>query len=166
MANPQDKEKYLDLKERHYRAFLTKVNKSNGRDATFPIASFTPYKYYVGRGNNSMQVRACLKNRFWWSMGDYDEWSDYNFTWTQWKSNKIIEGLKTHKETQQESDHHHKAIEASMASTHNTDNHSGSSTENLLITTPKRQLNNKNQPPAPAVQASSSSTQKEKTPMV
>lgn len=29
LANPKDKEKYLDLKERHYRAFLTKINKSN-----------------------------------------------------------------------------------------------------------------------------------------
>jgi len=31
LANPKDKEKYLDLKERHYRAFLMKINKSNNR---------------------------------------------------------------------------------------------------------------------------------------
>jgi hypothetical protein len=31
-------------------------------------------------------------------MGDFEEWTDYNFMWTQWKSNKIIEGLKTYKE--------------------------------------------------------------------
>jgi hypothetical protein len=27
LANPKDKEKYLDLKERHYRLFLAKINK-------------------------------------------------------------------------------------------------------------------------------------------
>jgi hypothetical protein len=31
-------------------------------------------------------------------MGDFDTWEEYNFMWTQWKSNRIITGLKTHKE--------------------------------------------------------------------
>jgi hypothetical protein len=90
LANPKDKEKYLELKEKHYREFLVRVNKSNGHDLKFPNSSFTPYKYYIGRGNNSILVRAALKQRFWWSMGDFEDWSDYNFTWTQWKSNKIL----------------------------------------------------------------------------
>jgi hypothetical protein len=30
LANPKDKEKYLDLKEKYYREFLTKILKSNG----------------------------------------------------------------------------------------------------------------------------------------
>ena len=82
LANPKDKEKYLELKEKYYREFLNKINKSNNYQLTFPSASFPPYKYYIGRGNNSILVRAALKTRFWWSMGDYDEWSDYNFLWT------------------------------------------------------------------------------------
>ena len=102
LANPKDKEKYLELKERHYREFLKRVNKSNGCEFKFPIASFCPYKYYIGKGNNSILVRAALKQRFWWSMGDYDDWADYNFMWTQWKSNKIIAGIKTWKEIQKE----------------------------------------------------------------
>jgi len=98
LANPKDKEKYLELKERHYREFLMKINRSNGYDIKFPNASFPPYKYYIGRGNNSILVRAALKTRFWWSMGDYEEWSDYNFMWTQWKSNKILDCIKSYKD--------------------------------------------------------------------
>ena len=90
MANPKDKERYLELKEKYYREFLIKINKSNNNTLQFPTASFPPYKYYIGRGNNSILVRAALKTRFWWSMGDFDDWSDYNFLWTQWKSNKIL----------------------------------------------------------------------------
>jgi len=91
LANPKDKDKYLELKEKYYREFLTKINKSNNNTTVFPTATFTPYKYYIGRGNNSILVRAALKTRFWWSMGDFEEWSDYQFLWTQWKSNKILD---------------------------------------------------------------------------
>ena len=45
-----------------------------------------------------MLVRACLKQRFWWSMGDFYDWEDYNFMWTQWKSNKILSIMKPHSE--------------------------------------------------------------------
>ena len=90
MANPKDKERYLELKEKYYREFLIKINKSNNHNMQFPTSTFPPYKYYIGRGNNSILVRAALKTRFWWSMGDFDDWSDYNFLWTQWKSNKIL----------------------------------------------------------------------------
>ena len=31
MANPKDKERYLELKEKYYREFLIKINKSNNR---------------------------------------------------------------------------------------------------------------------------------------
>jgi hypothetical protein len=82
LANPKDKEKYLDLKERHYRVFLININKSNSNNIKFPNAHFTPYKYYIGKGNNSQLVRTALKTRFWWQMGDFEEWIDYNFMWT------------------------------------------------------------------------------------
>lgn len=100
----------------------------------FPNASFTPYKYYIGKGNNSGIVRTALKTRFWWSMGDYEEWTDYNFMWTQWKSNKIIEGLKTWKESQQSAKDDSK--DHTLSTFANTDKESASSTENLM--TPKK----------------------------
>jgi hypothetical protein len=31
-------------------------------------------------------------------MGDYEDWNDYHFMWTQWKSNRIIASLPKHKE--------------------------------------------------------------------
>lgn len=34
-------------------------------------------------------------------MGDFDDWEDYNFIWTQWKSNKILNCLKSWKEVQE-----------------------------------------------------------------
>jgi hypothetical protein len=33
-------------------------------------------------------------------MGDFDEWDEYNFLWTQWKSNKIVSVIKPHAEMQ------------------------------------------------------------------
>ena len=139
LANPKDKEKYLELKEKYYREFLAKINKSNSFDNKFPNASFTPYKYYIGKGNNSILVRAALKTRFWWSMGDYDEWSDYQFLWTQWKSNKILDCIKPYKDIKESDDKEKKRKEGSesLMSTQPTDKESNSSVENL-ITTPKR----------------------------
>lgn len=69
-------------------------------------------------------------------MGDFEEWADYNFMWTQWKSNKIVEGLKPYKDFLALKE---KETDNSLASTFATDKESGSSTENL-ITTPKRQI--------------------------
>lgn len=67
-------------------------------------------------------------------MGDYEEWTDYNFMWTQWKSNKIIEGLKTWKESQQSAKDDSK--DHTLSTFANTDKESASSTENLM--TPKK----------------------------
>jgi hypothetical protein len=114
-----------------------KINKSNGSDIAFPKAVFTPYKYYIGRGNNSILVRAALKQRFWWSMGDFDEWDDYNFMWTQWKSNKILDCIKPYKEHKKDQDDKDakassKAGSDSLLTTQATDKESNSSVENLI----------------------------------
>jgi hypothetical protein len=148
LANPRDKERYLDLKEKYYREFLIKILKSNGVEKIqFPHSTFTPYKYYIGRGNNSGIVRTALKSRFWWSMGDYDDWEDYNFIWTQWKSNKILTCLKSWKEVQEQEQKEADKKRSSQStrggpvdsqlSTQATDKESTSSKENL-ITTPKK----------------------------
>lgn len=134
LANPKDKERYLELKEKYYREFLIKINKSNNNDFKFPTSTFPPYKYYIGKGNNSILVRAALKTRFWWSMGDYDQWEGYHFLWTQWKSNKILDVIKPFKDAKGEGN---TTVSESLVSTKPTDNESNSSAENL-ITTPKR----------------------------
>jgi hypothetical protein len=34
-------------------------------------------------------------------MGDFDDWEDYNFIWTQWKSNKILNSVKNWKDVEE-----------------------------------------------------------------
>ena len=40
------------------------------------------YKYFIGKGNNSIMVRSLFKNRFWWVCGDNNETEKGNFCWT------------------------------------------------------------------------------------
>ena len=61
LSNPKDKDKYMELKEKYYREFLMKINLSNNANIPFPKTTFTPYKYYIGNGNNSILVRNSLK---------------------------------------------------------------------------------------------------------
>lgn len=74
-------------------------------------------------------------------MGDFDDWSDYNFLWTQWKSNKILAQIKPIKEIlakeNKGKDGKDGITSDSLLSTQPTDKESNSSVENL-ITTPKR----------------------------
>jgi tubulin--tyrosine ligase len=37
------------------------------------------YKYVVGKGNNSILISMCMKGRFWWCKGD---WDDFTFAWS------------------------------------------------------------------------------------
>lgn len=40
------------------------------------------YKYFIGKGNNSIMVRSLFKNRFWWVQNDKEEMEKCNFCWT------------------------------------------------------------------------------------
>jgi len=134
ISNPKDKDKYLEIKEKVYKEFLHRINLSNGFTFQTPKQTFTPYKYYIGRGNQSMLVRACLKTRFWWSMGgEYEDWADYHFVWTQWKSKKVHSRIKNWKEVENTKE------EQSTCSTALAD--SSSSADNS-IQTPKKQPRN------------------------
>jgi hypothetical protein len=44
------------------------------------------YKYFIGKGNNSIMVRSLFKNRYWWVTADQGENDKCNFWWTQVKS--------------------------------------------------------------------------------
>lgn len=74
------------------------MNEANGLIVSTPTVPFQAYKCYVGRGNNSILVRMAFKQRWWWSLAYKEEWENYNFAWTQWKSNKMIATLKKHHE--------------------------------------------------------------------
>ena len=40
------------------------------------------YKYFIGKGNNSIMVRSLFKNRYWWVQNDKEEMEKCNFCWT------------------------------------------------------------------------------------
>ena len=140
LSNPKEKDKYLELREKYYREFLMQINRSNNVLIPFPKQTFTPYKYYIGKGNNSILVRNCLKQRFWWSMGDFEDWDEYNFIWTQWKANKIVAKIKTNQEVlalTAETNGKTPGV-ATSESMLSTDRDSNSSAETLLATPTKR----------------------------
>ena len=51
------------------------------------------YKYFIGKGNNSIMVRGLFKNRFWWIPSDKNEMETVNFMWTQIKNIKHMDSL-------------------------------------------------------------------------
>jgi hypothetical protein len=51
------------------------------------------YKYFIGKGNNSIMVRSLFKNRFWWVQNDKEEMEKCNFCWTQLKKQTIMDVL-------------------------------------------------------------------------
>jgi hypothetical protein len=52
------------------------------------------YRYFVGKGNNSIMVRSLFKNRFWWVQHDKEDITGCNFCWTQLRKVHIFEALK------------------------------------------------------------------------
>jgi len=48
------------------------------------------YKFYVGKGNNSVMVRTLLKARFWWQLHDKEDIEKVNFMWTQLRKANVM----------------------------------------------------------------------------
>jgi hypothetical protein len=49
-----------------YRDLLWKINYSNGLYVITPESMNSPYKFYIGEGNNSNLIRGIMRRRFWW----------------------------------------------------------------------------------------------------
>jgi hypothetical protein len=84
-------------------------------------------------------------------MGDFDEWDEYHFIWTQWKSNKILSIIKTHTDVTQQQNGDTRSVLTSAGGnptgsesllstqvTTVTDKDSNSSVETLLATPTRR----------------------------
>ena len=77
-------------------------------------------------------------------MGDFEEWDEYNFIWTQWKTNKIIAKIKTNSEVTATAEKEEKAKSSGLSSKEtsesmlSTDRDSNSSAETLLSSPSKR----------------------------
>jgi hypothetical protein len=88
-------------KEKILRYLYNAINKSNGDnlpDNSKSLAPFHQNRFYVGRGNNSILVRSVIKQRWWWSMNEKENFMNSNFVWTQWRKNKHLAILNTTKQ--------------------------------------------------------------------
>ena len=88
-------------KEKILRYLYNVINKSNGNiepDNSKSLAPFHQNRFYVGRGNNFILVRSVIKQRWWWSMNEREDFFKVNFLWTQWRKNKHLSILETNKE--------------------------------------------------------------------
>jgi tubulin--tyrosine ligase len=52
----------------------------------------TPFKFYVGKGNNGNLIKSLMKKRFWFERTENIE--EANFIWTQIKKEKLYEKQK------------------------------------------------------------------------
>ena len=80
------------IKER-LNAYLGRIiNEENEVTLDNPHA-FQPYKFFIGTGNNSFILRRLFKQRYWWWVGEKEDFDEVNFIWTQWRKNPLIEQL-------------------------------------------------------------------------
>ncbi|CAI2384528.1 unnamed protein product [Moneuplotes crassus] len=88
-------------KEKILRYLYSAINNSNGKiepDNSKSLISFHQNRFYIGRGNNSILVRSVIKQRWWWSMNEKEDFFKTNFIWTQWRKNKHLSILDAKKE--------------------------------------------------------------------
>ena len=85
------KKKILINKYKMYLDHIIFYQKLNGMEVN-PYGNARFLKFVIGKGNNSLLARIALKTRWWWAeikMKDFN----FNFIWTQWKSNKVTNHL-------------------------------------------------------------------------
>lgn len=68
-----------------YHNFLFLIS-SQSNFYSIPQSHLTELKFKVGRGNNSLLLKECMKTRWWWNLMTSEvEDSEINFIWTQIK---------------------------------------------------------------------------------
>ena len=93
MPNPKNSELTVyQNKIASYREFLFLINFAHRvfhplllKEDTEKCKTENKYKYYLGKGNNSLLVKSLMKRRFWWT--EVDDPKAANFVWTQLKIN-------------------------------------------------------------------------------
>ena len=83
------------MKEKAFWYLCNSINTENKINP--PQKQVANYKFYVGKGNNSMLVRAMLKQRWWWTAIDRTEIENANLVWTQLVSKRIMAVLPSSK---------------------------------------------------------------------
>lgn len=72
---------------------LSDLTSAPAEKFTLQVPQNIIYKYFIGKGNNSIMVRSLFKNRFWWVQHDKESIENSNFCWTQIRKNPIMEAL-------------------------------------------------------------------------
>lgn len=54
-----------------YRDLLWRVNYSNGLYVFTPKQLTSPYRFFVGEGNNSNLIKGLLRRRYWWTIASH-----------------------------------------------------------------------------------------------
>jgi hypothetical protein len=80
------------IKELFVPEFSQMINSANGVTVTSPDYSHS-YRYFIGRGNNSMLINRLLGSRGNWIRTDSP--SNAHFVWTQCKDMEFIRSLIT-----------------------------------------------------------------------
>lgn len=91
-----DKEMTIyDQKMNSYREFIFMLNFAHFRFDPLMLkesAAFKneeKYRYYIGKGNNSLLVQSIFKRRFWWNQEE--DYKKANLAWTQLKIGTYFE---------------------------------------------------------------------------
>ena len=84
-----------------YKDWMFKINFSFNVIVKPPSTSpnFVPYKYFIGKGNNTLLLKTLMKQRWWWAPVESQEDTNVNFIWTQWKQNPFLALLKQRRKT-------------------------------------------------------------------
>ena len=83
----KNKEWLIKAKESLIQEISTILNSSNGISVSTHEAC---YKYYLGKGNNSLLVKQIISSRWWWTCVNEDQLPNVNMVWTQNINNEYI----------------------------------------------------------------------------
>jgi hypothetical protein len=96
LGHKENKNKEEDRKIKMYFDHIIANQKLNGMEVN-PYGNTRFLKFVIGKGNNSILARVALKTRWWWAEVKKNGFN-FNFIWTQWKSNKVVNHLPIHEE--------------------------------------------------------------------
>eukprot|EP00825_Cyclidium_porcatum_P049003 TRINITY_DN8375_c0_g1_i1.p1 TRINITY_DN8375_c0_g1~~TRINITY_DN8375_c0_g1_i1.p1 ORF type:complete len:381 (-),score=49.11 TRINITY_DN8375_c0_g1_i1:10-1152(-) len=88
------KEEIFQKKLFWLRDFNFKINYGNYVFAQNSQNTIVSYKVSIGKGNNSQLIRRMFKQRWWWTIVEFNQINECNFVWTQIKVNEYLQQLK------------------------------------------------------------------------
>ncbi len=83
-------ENCINVKINKFKEFLFMINFSNQIYRELDITKYeSPFKIFIGQGNNNNLIKAIIKKRFWFQIVKTSE--EANFIWTQLKDENIYQ---------------------------------------------------------------------------